>query len=301
MRKLNYRIFAALILSAATVMLSSCGNAGTPAEVNMAAEAVKETTGKVASASDMAEVEEVVDDTMEPVEGSKINNGVYEVKVDSSSSMFTIESCSLTVENGKMTAEMQMSGSGYRYLYLGTAEEAAAADESDFIESEDNAEGKNVFNVEVEALDKGIDCAAFSKKKEQWYPRTIVFRADSLPFEAFREARGNTAEMLGIADGEYNIEVELRGGSGRASVTSPTKIVIKNGEITAEVQFSSDNYDYAIVNDERYEADTSSGKSLFTIPVKALDAELPITADTTAMSTPHEIDYTLYFKSETIE
>ena len=36
-------------------------------------------------------------------------------------------------------------------------------------------------------------------------------------------------------------------------------------------------------------------------PVSAFDWKMPVLADTTAMSTPHEIEYTLYFDSATIE
>jgi hypothetical protein len=53
-------------------------------------------------------------------------------------------------------------------------------------------------------------------------------------------------------DGEYSIQVELEGGSGKASVTSPTLITVKNGEVTADIQWSSSNYDYMIVDGEKY-------------------------------------------------
>ena len=53
-------------------------------------------------------------------------------------------------------------------------------------------------------------------------------------------------------DGEYSIEVELEGGSGKASVTSPTLITVKNKAATARIQWSSSNYDYMIVDGEKY-------------------------------------------------
>lgn len=55
------------------------------------------------------------------------------------------------------------------------------------------------------------------------------------------------AFTLDKEDGEYSIQVELEGGSGKASVTSPTLITVKNGEVTADIQWSSSNYDYMIV------------------------------------------------------
>ncbi|XME01344.1 hypothetical protein QYZ88_011550 [Lachnospiraceae bacterium C1.1] len=297
MRKLYLRSIAAAVFVTAAVISNGCGNS---AEVKESSE-VAEDTSKVADSADQVEAEDIVESWMTPIEGTELNDGVYEIKVDSSSSMFSPEKTTLTVEAGKMTAEMHMSGSGYKYVYPGTAEEAAAATKEELIESQDDADGKNVFTFEIEALDKGIECAAFSKKKEQWYPRTLVFRSDSLDGSAFKEARGTSAESLGLEDGEYTADVTLSGGSGRASVSSPAKITVKNNEMTAAIEFSSDNYDYAIVGNETYEADTSSGKSVFTIPISAFDTEIPITADTTAMSKPHEIDYTLRFDSASLK
>ena len=54
------------------------------------------------------------------------------------------------------------------------------------------------------------------------------------------------AFTLDKEDGEYSIQVELEGGSGKASVTSPTLITVKNGEVTADIQWSSSNYDYTV-------------------------------------------------------
>ena len=45
---------------------------------------------------------------------------------------------------------------------------------------------------------------------------------------------------------------------------------------------------------------TAKSTCPFEIPVAALDTALAVTADTVAMSTPHEIDYTLTFDSATL-
>lgn len=259
------------------------------------------TTDKVASAEDTVEAVDVVEEGMEPVEASALVDGTYEVTVDSSSSMFKIVSCELTVADGQMSATMTMSGTGYLYLYLGTAEEAAAAAEADLISFEEDAEGAHTFTVPVAALDEGIDCAAFSKRKEQWYDRTLVFRADSLPDEAFAEGALATVESLGLEDGTYTVEVALSGGSGRASVTSPAQLVVKDGKATATVEWSSKNYDYMVVDGAEYLPVNDEGNSTFEIPVASFDRALAVQADTTAMSTPHLIDYTLTFDSSTIE
>ena len=118
----------------------------------------------------------------------KLVDGTYDISVESNSSMFNIVSCKLTVAGGKATAEMKMSGEGYGKVYMGTGEEAEAADESTFIMDQPDPEtGKNVFTVPVEMLDESVDCAAWSKKKEKWYDRTLVFQSDLLPDEAFAE------------------------------------------------------------------------------------------------------------------
>ena len=85
-----------------------------------------------------------------------------------------------------------------------------------------------------------------------------------------------TAEELNLKDGEYTAEVTMEGGSGRATIDSPTDISVKDGKVTAEIKWSSSHYDYMLVD------------------------PLAVTADTVAMSTPHEIEYTLTFASDTV-
>ena len=96
-------------------------------------------------------------------------------------------------------------------------------------------------------------------------------------------------------DGTYQMEVELLGGSGRASVTSPAEVEIKDGKAVATLEWSSPNYDYMVVNGEKYLPVNTEGNSVFQIPVEAFDQDIVVIADTVAMSTPHEIEYTLNF------
>ena len=288
---------AVLVLSAAGCQDSDTEEAGS-AETSEAAE---EDYSAVASADDMTTVEEVVEEDMTPVYADQLVDGTYEVTVDSSSSMFNITSCLLTVEDGEMTAVMTMGGTGYLYVYMGTGEEAAEADSSDFISYEENEDGTHSFTVPVEALDFGISCAAFSKNREMWYDRTLVFRADSLPEEAFTEGTIVTVSDLGLADGTYLAEVTLEGGSGKASVESPAQITVEDGEATAEIIWSSSNYDYMVVDEVQYLPVNEEGNSTFEIPISGFDWKLSVTADTTAMSQPYEISYTLYFDSSTLQ
>lgn len=302
MKRIYISILSVIAFSFA--FFTGCGNSA-----NSDSESVQETTTEAVTAAEeqsdetavqTAEQIQVVEEGMTPVYGKDIKNGVYDIKVDSSSSMFNITECQLTVSDGEMTATMTMGGKGYLYLFMGTKEDAEKASEDEYISFEESGD-VHKFTVPVEALDMGIDCAAFSKKKEIWYDRTLLFRADSLPTEALGENLIKDVEGLGLSDGVYNIEVSLEGGSGRATVQSPAKLTINNGEAVAEIVWSSSSYDYMVVDGEKYYPVNTEGNSVFEIPVTGFDYKMPVSADTTAMSTPHEIEYTLYFDSGTIE
>lgn len=102
-------------------------------------------------------------------------------------------------------------------------------------------------------------------------------------------------------DGTYSIEVSLTGGSGKASIDSPTTLTIEGNSMTARIVWSSSHYDYMVVDDTRYEPLDGEDTSVFEIPVNALDEDLEVVADTTAMSVPHEITYILHFDSSTMK
>ena len=308
MKKLSFLFAACLCLS-----MTACQADTTVSDIQNDTQAVTESitdvvteavsgdseNGKVAGAEDMAEPQDVVQEGMIPVTADALSEGTYTITVDSSSSMFSIAECTLTVEDGTMTADMTMSGTGYLYLYMGTAEEAAAAEESSYIPFAET-DGVHTFTVPVSALDDGIACAAYSKRKEMWYDRTLVFRADSLPDTAYAQPQGKTVSDLGLSDGAYTVDVTLEGGSGRASVQSPARLVITDGNAVAEIVWSSKNYDYMLVDEERYEPVSLEETAVFEIPVAAFDHRLNVIADTTAMSEPHEVEYTLYFDSGSI-
>ena len=295
--KKRLHIVPLLALIAALCLLAGCGvkQETKPEDASPTAEQTSgEDTSKVADASQMTTVEDVVDESKTPVYASELTDGVYEIAVDCSSSMFRIERCELTVGGDAMIAKLFMSSDSYGYLYPGTAEQAAAADEADYLLPDGQT-----FVLPVEALDQGVACAAWSRNKELWYDRTLVFRADSLPLEAF--ASLTTAETLALADGDYTVEVTLAGGSGRASVESPAELTVNGGACTAKIVWGSSNYDYMKVDGEQLLPVNTEGNSTFLIPVAAFDHPLAVIADTTAMSQPHEINYTLLFDSASIQ
>ena len=294
-------------LLVATTLLSGCG-----AKEAEAPQVTKETTqtetkteedhsDQIASGSETIEAVEVVEDGMVPVTADQLVDGTYDIEVASSSEMFHIEAATLTVADGKMTCDMTMGGTGYLYLYMGTGEEAVAATENDYVNFEEDSEGAHHFVVPVTSLDSAIDCAAFSKKKEKWYERQLCFRADSLPLEAFAEGMYDTVASLGVEDGEYLVDVTLTGGSGKASVDSPAYMWVEGGEATVSLVWSSSNYDYMVVGGEKYLPVNTDGNSQFDIPVKAFNYRMPVTADTTAMSTPHEIAYHITLDGNSIK
>lgn len=306
----------ALLLAAGMLLglLSGCGGetasasaAAAKSEATAEAMASAGETGsaapkadQVASAGEMTTVEEVVETGMTPVYASELKDGTYEVEMKSSSSMFKVDRCELRVENGTMQAVLYMTSQSYLYLYAGTAEEAAAASEEDYIPREDAGDGMGSYTLPVEALDTGISCAAFSKKREKWYDRTLLFRADSLPQDAFLEARGTSAADLKLEDGEYTVDVTLAGGSGRASVESPAKLTVSGGAFTVTIAWSSSNYDYMVVDGVQYDPVNTEGNSVFELPLTAFDTPVAVQADTTAMSQPYLIDYTLTFDSASV-
>ncbi len=297
-----------MLLSALVITtLSGCGADNSTSESNtsqtsegstsQSSEASSTSENKVAGEGEKAPEIDLGTENLTPVYGNELKDGVYDITAESSSSMFKITKCELTVNSGEMTAVMTMSGKGYLYLFMGKGEDAV---ESGYIPFVENENGEHTFTVPVEALDMAVDCSAFSAKKEKWYDRTLVFHADSLPLEAFSEESVVTAQSLELADGEYTVDVALSGGSGRASVESPAKLTVEDGAAYAEIVWSSSNYDYMMVDGTKYELINTEGNSTFKIPVVCFDREMAVAANTTAMSTPHEIEYSLTFDSSSI-
>ena len=141
----------------------------------------------VANPDDFGSRALVGDDHMTPVKGDTLHDGTYSVKVETDSGMFRVTDCALTVKDGKMTAKMTMSGTGYRFLFMGRGLKAVEAPEKDYIPFQENKKGEHTFTVPVSALDKPITCTALSKRKNKWYDHQILFQADSLPDDAVKK------------------------------------------------------------------------------------------------------------------
>ena len=295
---------------------------------------------QVAGSSDMAAQKEVEKYGMVPIYGYDLNDGSYEIQVNSSSPFFRIEKAVLNVKDGKMDAIMTMSSYSYDYIYMGTAEDAAKADLSEYIKYKKQS-GYYTFAIEVPYLNHKFNCAAFSNRKQKWYNREILFDAgtldkDALPYnvpdydkiekaikyyETMKDQADDKKETavpdsssdvitpltpaeamaFDADDGEYSIELNMTGGSGRASISSPTLLVVKKGKAYAELIWSSTYYDYMIVGGKTYNnLSEDGGNSRFLIPIPLMDKSFPVIADTTAMGDPVEIEYELTFYSESI-
>ncbi len=258
-----------------------------------------ESNSLIADESERLKPVDLFDDSRIPVFGGDVLDGEYEVKVSSSSSMFRIEKALLTVKDGDMSAVLTLGGKGYTKLFMGTGEQAVAADESEYSEAVPDQNEKLTFKVNVDALNQVLECTGFSRRKKKWYDHQILFDASSMP-EKVLLVPVNQQKKVELKDGDYTVPVSLSGGTGRASVKSPAKLSVVNGYAVVELVWSSPNYDYMRVNGQIFRPLASGSNSrntgsVFVVPVYDSQRVLPVVADTVAMSQNHEINYWLEF------
>lgn len=283
-----------LSLSVVTVLLAAslagCGTSST------APSAVSSEAPSSAASSAASEVTET----------AALPDGVYTAEFDTDSGMFHAnEACdgkgTLTVKDGKMIFHVSLVSKKIVNLYPGLAADAEAHKTDWLLPTTDTvtySDGTSDevygFDIPVAAVDADFQLAILGTKGT-WYDHTVSI-SDAEP--AAEDAAAAAVEIP--ADGSYTCAVTLEGGSGRATVESPAALTVADGIMTATIVWSSPNYDYMLVDGEKYLPVNTDGNSTFEIPVAALDTALAVTADTVAMSTPHEIDYTLTFDSATL-
>ena len=252
-------------------------------------------------------------ETEEVTEAGVLEDGVYSAEFDTDSSMFHVNEAKegrgiLTVEEGKMTIHVSLVSKSIVNLFVGTAEDAQK-EGAELLEptidqvtySDGYTEDVYGFDIPVPALDEEFDLAIIGKK-EKWYDHKVSV-TDPQPMEPDGEEAPSkeSAADLELEDGSYKLEVSLEGGSGKATVESPAELEVQEGEAVARIIWSSPYYDYMVVDGEKYEPLNTEGNSVFEIPVTCFDAPMMVSADTIAMSTPHEIEYTLTFDSTTLQ
>ena len=287
----------------ACLLLGGCG-AGQAADATSAESTVAAQESTV-TPTEITETAETVS-TEIAQDKAQLPDGVYTAEFSTDSSMFHVsEACdgkgTLTVKDGVMTIHISLGSKKILNLYPGLAEDAAK-DGAVLLEpttdtvtySDGMTEEVYGFDVPVPVIEEEFDLALIGTKGK-WYDHKVKVS------DPVAEGAADTFDLSAVEDGSYTIELTMEGGSGRASIQSPTQITVADGAATATLEWSSPNYDYMLVNGEKYLPVNTEGNSVFEVPVEALDAPLTMIGDTVAMSTPHEVEYTVTFHSDTLQ
>ena len=231
---------------------------------------------------------------------AELADGIYTAEFTTDSSMFRVnETCegkgTLTVENGEMTIHITLGSKKILNLYPGLAEDASEEGAELLLPTEDTVtysdgmtEEVYGFDVPVPMLESEFDLALIGTKGK-WYDHKVSV-SNPVPLEN---------DEVSLEDGTYSMGITFAGGSGKAEILSPVSVTVAGGKAMATVQWNSPNYDYMIVNGEKYLPVNTEGDSIFEIPVLIFDEPMDIIGDTVAMSKPHEIEYTLTFHLDT--
>ena len=287
----------------ACLLLGGCG-AGQAADATSAESTVAAQESTVTPTESTETAETVSTETAQ--DKAQLPDGVYTAEFSTDSSMFHVsEACdgkgTLTVKDGVMTIHISLGSKKILNLYPGLAEDAAKdgavllQPTTDTVTYSDGmTEEVYGFDVPVPVIGEEFDLALIGTKGK-WYDHKVKVS------DPVAEGAADTFDLSTVEDGSYTIELTMEGGSGRASIQSPAQITVADGAATATLEWSSPNYDYMLVNGEKYLPVNTEGNSVFEVPVEALDAPLTMIGDTVAMSTPHEVEYTVTFHSETLE
>ena len=287
----------------ACLLLGGCG-AGQAADATSAESTAAAQESTVTPTESTEAAETVSTETAQ--NEAQLPDGVYTADFSTDSSMFHVsEACdgkgTLTVKDGVMTIHISLGSKKILNLYPGLAEDAAKEGAvlleptTDTVTYSDGmTEEVYGFDVPVPAIGEEFDLALIGTKGK-WYDHKVKVS------DPVAEGTADTFDLSTVEDGSYTIELTMEGGSGRASIQSPAQLAIADGAATAILEWSSPNYDYMLVNGEKYLPVNTEGNSVFEVPVEALDVPLTMIGDTVAMSTPHEVEYTVTFHSETLE
>lgn len=287
----------------ACLLLGGCG-AGQAADATSAESTVAAQESTVTLTESTEAAETVSTETTQ--NEAQLPDGVYTAEFSTDSSMFHVsEACdgkgTLTVNDGVMTIHISLGSKKILNLYPGLVEDAAK-DGAVLLEpttdtvtySDGMTEEVYGFDVPVPVIGEEFDLALIGTKGK-WYDHKVKVS------DPVAEGAADTFDLSTVEDGSYTIELTMEGGSGRASIQSPAQLAIADGAATATLEWSSPNYDYMLVNGEKYLPVNTEGNSVFEVPVEALDVPLTMIGDTVAMSTPHEVEYTVTFHSDTLQ
>ena len=178
---------------------------------------------------DTAEAESALKYGMTPISASEVKNGSFDIMVLSSSRFFKPELSSITSKDGELAALVNMKSKSYKYIYLGTAEEASKADESQLIPVTIDGEHSH-FEIPLKSLNSDVPCAAFSIKRQKWYNRNIVFDASSLPDKALNFKTPNY-DLIEKSTDEYiqnhNLSKDILGKKPKQIETTEDQNTVK--------------------------------------------------------------------------
>lgn len=297
-------IFTSISMLVFTASLGGCGDKSTVQERNEKArqEHMQETSPEAPAEPDAA----------------RLADGIYMAEFQTDSGMFHVsEACegkgTLTVENGEMTIHISLASKNIVNLYPGLAEDAKKEGAKLLSPTEDTVtysdgikEEVYGFDIPVPELETEFNLALIGTKGK-WYDHKVSVTnptpAEDDDTEDKDTVDGDTQAKNAdaLADGTYSVELAFEGGSGRAEVLSPATLTVTDGKAVAAIQWSSPNYDYMIVDGKKYLPVNTQGGSVFEIPVSKFDEPINVIGDTVAMSRPHEVEYAVTFRSDTVK
>lgn len=291
MKKKRISVLGIILLTG--ILFGGCSNTNS--------EQVSSDTETLLSVSQSEETE------VEALKEVELPDGVYTAEFNTDNSMFRVNEAydgkgTLTVENGEMTIHVTLGSKNIVNLYQGLAEDAKEEGAELLSPTVDNVTYSDGwtnevygFDISVPYLDKEFDVALIGTKGK-WYDHKVSV-SNPMP----QEETAQTVNFEELEDGTYTMELTFEGGSGKAKVLSPATITVSEETVNATIQWSSPNYDYMIVDGEKYLPVNTEGNSVFEIPVLYFDKPMDVLGNTVAMSTPHEIEYTLTFHSDTMK
>lgn len=219
-----------------------------------------------------------------PMMGWQLKDGNYGGSVKGTKAFSGCDDCDITVSSGSVQVRFDIGDPAITQIYQGDAA-SAEADPGNVIQGPGG-----VFTVNIDALNWKQDIAVY--KNGKWEDCSVSFGARGL----------KRSDMVSgdVKDGRYKAEVTLEGGSGRAHISSPAVVTARKGQLTARIKWSSEYYQYVQMGGIQFKKINKKGNSRMDIPV-VLDQDIGIQALTTAMSTPHLIDYTIRFDSSSMK
>ena len=289
---------------AVSLVLSGCGSAkNTSSQGSGAASSAAASSAVSSAAASSAPA------SSEATGSVSLADGEYSAKFTTDSSMFHVNETldntgTMTVKDGKATIHVSLASKNIVNLFAGKAEDAKKEGAALIKPSTDEIkypDGKTDevygFDIPVPAIDREFDCALLGTKGN-WYDHKVKVTDVKEKGAAGSSASSGSGSAADLKDGEYKIDFDFSGGSGRGGVETAT-LITGGGQMQVKISMTSNKYTKCVVDGKTYENTIENDKSTFTFPA-VLDKDMKIVATTTAMSQPHDIEYTIKLKSASL-